>query len=68
MCSFCLSPFRLIAQHPFDAAAASAECSIIVIGPLDEPGIPVFGYYEVGWMFTLAAAAYNLVRIRNLSV
>ena len=25
------------------------------------------GWELVGWMFTLAAAAYNLVRIRNLS-
>jgi hypothetical protein len=25
------------------------------------------GKDRVGWMFTLAAAAYNLVRIRNLS-
>jgi len=37
----------LIAQHRFDAAAASAECSIIMIGPHDEPGIPVFGYYGI---------------------
>ena len=25
------------------------------------------GLQLVGWMFTLAAAAYNLVRIRNLA-
>jgi hypothetical protein len=25
------------------------------------------GLHLVGWMFTLAAAAYNLVRIRNLA-
>jgi hypothetical protein len=26
------------------------------------------GIERVGWMFTLTAAAYNLVRIRNLTV
>jgi putative transposase len=31
---------------PVRCRAASAECSIIMIGPRDEPGISVFGYYE----------------------
>ena len=26
------------------------------------------GIYKVGWVFTFAGAAYNLVRLRNLSV
>jgi IS5 family transposase len=26
------------------------------------------GIYEVGWVFTFAAAAYNLVRMRNLAI
>jgi hypothetical protein len=25
-------------------------------------------YSKVGWMFTLSAAAYNLIRIRNLAL
>ena len=37
--------FSWIALDRFPAAAAPAECSIIMIGPHDEPGIPVFGYY-----------------------
>ena len=26
------------------------------------------GVFKVGWVFTFAAAAYNLVRMRNLTV
>ena len=26
------------------------------------------GIFKVGWVFTFAAAAYNLVRMRNLAV
>jgi len=36
--------FAVAAVPRFDAAATSVECSIIMIGPHDEPGIPVFGY------------------------
>jgi len=26
------------------------------------------GIFKVGWVFTFAAAAYNLVRMRNLAI
>jgi len=45
MCSFFLNPVLLIAPDRFVVAVASAECSIIMTGPHDELGIPVFGYY-----------------------
>ena len=37
-------PGPMIAQDRFDVAAASAECSTIMIGQHDEPQRPVFGY------------------------
>jgi hypothetical protein len=48
MCSFSLSPILLVERDRFDAAAASAECSTIMIGPHDEPSISSFGYYDIG--------------------
>lgn len=49
MCSFSLRSVLLIVLGRFDAAAVSEGCSIIMIGPHDEPGVPVFGYYGKTW-------------------
>lgn len=57
---------------------APTNCALVVAAENQVPGLEPSsvllrkvrhrGVFKVGWVFTFAAAAYNLVRMRNLAM